>query len=157
MARDKIFHRAFTLMELIIVTIIIGIIAAFAIPNYQKSIEKSYERREYLNLLAINGAQAIYKAKNGVYFGGGSMTIPEINAGLGLNLQSDGKFFYSCATPGPWWYGCRATRTDWVYQLCTGNGRDIKNQIICSPPCCDNNGGDCPSIPQCVAGGACCP
>ncbi|MCK5178428.1 MAG: prepilin-type N-terminal cleavage/methylation domain-containing protein, partial [Candidatus Omnitrophica bacterium] len=36
--------RGFTLTELVITVVIISVIAAFAIPSYQKAVLKAYER-----------------------------------------------------------------------------------------------------------------
>ena len=60
--------RAFTIMEIVIVVILIGIIAAFALPNYNKSIRKSHERDAVLQLQALHAANLIFRARNGDYF-----------------------------------------------------------------------------------------
>jgi len=45
--------RAFTLTELIITIVIISMVAAFAIPNYQKAVRRTYERNAILHLTVI--------------------------------------------------------------------------------------------------------
>lgn len=79
-------------MELMVVVIIIGIIAAFAIPNYQKSIERAYERDAIANLTTLHGANQIYRAQNNVYWpqSASSSTYAVINANLGLALIENG-------------------------------------------------------------------
>ena len=53
MAIKILNKKAFTLIELMIVIVILGIIAAFALPGFTKSIEKSYVRDARNNLMAI--------------------------------------------------------------------------------------------------------
>ncbi|MBI5150542.1 MAG: prepilin-type N-terminal cleavage/methylation domain-containing protein [Candidatus Omnitrophica bacterium] len=87
----------FTVMELLIVTIIIAVIAAFAIPSYEKAMTRQKVRRLILTANLIGGAQEIYKAKNGRYWGvsdGADMDATTINAGLGLNIISEEGVFY---------------------------------------------------------------
>ena len=82
-------EQSFTLMELMIVVVIIGIIAGFAIPSYQKAMAKQKARRLILTAKLIDGAQEIYKARNGRYwcdFSVSCMQLSEINSGLGLNI-----------------------------------------------------------------------
>jgi len=82
-------EQSFTLMELIIVVVIIGIIAGFAIPGYQKAMAKQKARRLILTARLIDGAQEIYKARNGRYwcdFSASCIQLSEINSGLGLNI-----------------------------------------------------------------------
>lgn len=88
MVKTKLFIRAFTLMELIVVTVIIGIIAAFAIPNYNKSVSLARQRRCVLNLETIHGANEIYKAKNGRYAGDPDInhTLEELKNFLKINI-----------------------------------------------------------------------
>lgn len=81
-------NKSFTLMELLIVVIIIGVIAGFAIPGYQKTMARQKVKRLILTATLIGGAQEIYKAKNGRYWGipDGPDDATSINAGLGLNI-----------------------------------------------------------------------
>ena len=79
-------------MELIIVVVIIGVIAGFAIPSYQKAMARQKVKRLILTATLIGGAQEIYKAKNGRYWGvpdGFDLDATSINANLGLNIISE--------------------------------------------------------------------
>ena len=60
--------QAFTIMELMVVVIVIGVLAAFAIPNYKLAIERAEERQMVVNMQTIIAAQKIYKAKHDVYW-----------------------------------------------------------------------------------------
>ncbi len=61
------FKNAFTLIELLVVVLIIGILAAVALPQYQKSVEKS-KASTYLPLLnAVYTAQKAYFIEHNAY------------------------------------------------------------------------------------------
>lgn len=84
-------HRkgmAFTILELILVVIVIGIIAAFAIPSMDKALEKSRYRRMRLNLLTIHSALEIYKARNGTYPPTSALTLAQLNSLLNLSITN---------------------------------------------------------------------
>ena len=57
--------KAVTLMELIIVVVVFAIIAAMAVPSFQKTLQKENERNMALQLKSIDAALVRYQAKNG--------------------------------------------------------------------------------------------
>ncbi len=64
---DSINNNAFTLIELLVVVLIIGILAAVAVPQYQKAVEKARAATIFPLLKAIGDAQENYFLANGTY------------------------------------------------------------------------------------------
>ncbi len=60
-------NRAFTLIELLVVVLIIGILAAIAVPQYQLAVEKSRAAQVVSAISSIAQAQEVYYMATGHY------------------------------------------------------------------------------------------
>ena len=60
--------RGFTLLELLMVIIVVGILASLAIPQYQSFVEKSRTTEAVNMIAAIKSAQMLFKLEDGTNF-----------------------------------------------------------------------------------------
>jgi len=127
-------QRAFTITETIIVVVVIGILAVFGTPQYQKAIRKSQERNIVIHLKMIHAANEIYKSNDGAYLPAATtQDIDFINSNLGLNIIADGIDYQYVSDGGT--YTTEAIMDD-------GAGGDVfKIQLVENPlsstnPCC---------------------
>lgn len=65
--------KGFTLLELLIVIIVIGILATIAIPQYLKTIERGYEGKAKHSMALLAQGEKMYRTENDAYtaFGNG--------------------------------------------------------------------------------------
>lgn len=64
---SEVKNAGFTLIELLIVVLMIGILAAVALPQYETAVEKSRAAEGLTLLNSLVSAQESYKMANGVY------------------------------------------------------------------------------------------
>ena len=142
-------HRnepSFTLMELLIVVVIIGVIAGFAIPGYQKAMEKATEKNAIIKLQSIIAGMKIYRAKNGSYPAFDMPDLTSINTNLGLSVVPDTMSYYCAQNDGVDVNVCTArSPNDWrIHWHPLGGGADTIH--------CSNQGPACPSCPLWTSG-----
>jgi prepilin-type N-terminal cleavage/methylation domain-containing protein len=85
--KRKMFQAGFTLIELIVVLIIVGILAGLAIPNYGRTRERALDREAQSGLRLIQAAERVYQSKAGTYLGTPIGTAA-VNSNLQLELAS---------------------------------------------------------------------
>ena len=89
LARSK---KAFTLLELIVVIVVLGILAALAVPSFTTVKDTAADKVAYQNAESIARA-----AEAAAAFGGGHATDADIDA-AGAELTGNGSASYSSAT-----------------------------------------------------------
>ncbi len=73
--KTKQASKGFTLIELMIVVVIVGILASIALPAYQDSVRKSKRATAQGDLMSFANAMERYFTTNGVYTGATAATI----------------------------------------------------------------------------------
>jgi prepilin-type N-terminal cleavage/methylation domain-containing protein len=96
--------KGFTLIELIIVVVIIGILALVAIPRYFASVQKARKSQAVVTLTHIKDAMAGYYAVNGI--------LPAVTPGTDINVIVDGDTVMRVNVPSGYSY---ITGTGWLY------------------------------------------
>ena len=126
--------KAFTLIELMITVIILGIIAAFALPNYTNMVSRAKERDAVCNLEVIREAVNLYIAREGSA-PPALANVDAINTTLYINAAEQEGNTYNCSPVNI--YQCWANNTDgWQlsFRLNSSNG-----DVYCSS-------GPCPTL-----------
>jgi len=126
--------KGFTLIEITVVLIILGVLAAIAVPNYMTSLQQGEARNAKNNLISIYGAQRNYYFTNGSYCLASCNSLANINTALSLNLTDTYFNTYTCSnTTLP--YQCTATASSGTVVL------DASQKLSSTNPSCT---GTCP-------------
>jgi len=100
--------KAFTLIELLVVVLIIGILAAVALPKYQLAVDKTRARSMLLVLRHIREAENMYRLANGNY----TLDFTELGIDLPIKSQTENNdsitttdgTTYSLSSDGTYWH-----------------------------------------------------
>lgn len=144
-ARMNNAANGFTLMEMIITVIIIGVMTVFALPNYLKTLEHQKERDATIQLQTLHAAAAVYHAQNQRAYPAGTLSAAAVNSKLNTNITPDAgsTFGYTGAVTG-------ATYSAALSWTASGAGKTVRiNQTALGSnnPCCPSN--NCMSLPNC--------
>ena len=103
-----VVSRGFTLIELLVVVLIIGILAAVAVPQYQLAVDKSKFASNMPLLDAVESAQEAYYLANGQY----ASTFDQLDIEIPKN--------YAYKKPEGLGGDCWGTKENWGYaHICT--------------------------------------
>ena len=79
-------RKGFTLIEVLIVVIILGILATIAIPQFAKMTSRARLAEAWTNIGAIRTAQSVYYLENSSYATG--VVSPGNSQGMDIDIQS---------------------------------------------------------------------
>lgn len=127
-------RTGFTLIEIMIVVVIIGILAAIAIPKFAGTKEKSYLAVMKSDLRNLAVAEENYLADNNTYYAG---TVP--NAALIYNPSTGVTVTITAGTASGWGatagYAVGTTRTCAIFYgtVAPPPPAVIEGQVMCTP------------------------
>ncbi len=130
----------FSLLEMMVVLVVIGVLVAIAAPSYQRAIDQSHTDVAAANLRAIWAAQRIYWLEYQVYTDKSTLETAGI---LDPKIESDPTFDYTVSTSTDgfgWHFQARAfpntNHATWQgYYLLDETGSFDPSSAICPPSC----------------------
>jgi prepilin-type N-terminal cleavage/methylation domain-containing protein len=93
-------RKGFTLIEVLIVVIILGVLATIAIPQFTKVTKRARLAEAWTNLAAIRTAQAIYYMEHGNYTTTLSQLDVDTSSSTNFNYASTGTATFNITATG---------------------------------------------------------
>ncbi len=142
MVREQSCLTGFTLGEVMVVIVILGVLAALALPNFQIQMMKVKNQEAIQVLLALYGAQKDYAKEHD---DGKSTTFDYANSIDQLDVDTQGlkNFVYPPAVMNVGDNPCDGGSTHYLASLTTTDGSYILYVLEDATIVCSNSGGTC--------------
>ncbi len=118
--RESVFRRTgFTLVELMIVVVVVGILATIAYPNYVTTREKALDREAISALMLIRNSERMFFSRSESFYpspAGTQSNIVSINGNLTLDLNEN-IWDYAIITASPTLFTASATRGGRIWAI----------------------------------------
>jgi len=118
-------NKSFTLLELIVVVVIIGILVTLALIHYGSYKEQALDKEANANLKLIMAAERIYRMETGSYYPSGSTQPDALN-----NINANLRLLLSVAANRSWNYLTTADATPATCAQATRNGGNLRTWRI---------------------------
>jgi len=126
--------KGFTLIEILIVVILLGVIAGFGIPSYNNAREKSDEREGEFSLSVIAAAMENYEYRNAGYPAASLPQIDDINTTLNLGILEQ-NMDYDCTSSSAT-FTCTAISTyGWELDISNTSNGVVRCSVVTCPTC----------------------
>jgi len=99
--------KGYTLTEVLMVVVLLGILGGIAIPNYAKSVEKGKARQAATYLTLIRTGQKLYRANNNTYIACANVAAIKTNLGVDITAEN---FTFAVTAPTATTFTATATR-----------------------------------------------
>jgi len=144
MTRERTANKGFTIIELMVALIIIGVLVSLAIPGFSRTKERAFDKEAQIGLNLIAAGEKMYRVKIGSYYpSSGTVDKSDIEDNLQLDLSSS-SWEYNITGLGGTNFNATAVRNgpaSWSRQWLINATGDLS----CVPTCASCEPNVCPS------------